>query len=507
MQTTSVKFVVRLFALAALAATPIVSSIACSTDFSPTPCTSDADCSGGLICSLEATPAVCSDSIGSTILVGTVGPLSGVNQSVGVEARKGIQLAFDAQNAQGGIRGRQLELVSRDDVSIPTNTVTDVEQLLNVQQVTSDPPRCPSSTTSPLPDNVPVPDISNALVRGPGSVIALLGNVGPTQALLSGPYVIETGALWFGTMTGLSPLLRDNTAGACSSSIFNVRASYEQEAAADIQYLQHSGVPDPQHFITYVSEDVLGLYAAGIVQGTFKAVYNGLDTTQLVSSPPDDMGAVDAKAEIAESQYIQPLLDNDTTSHHTVGIAMGAEYAPAAEFIKKIRQWQYANPERLSRLTLLFIAISDVSANALSTQLVGLDTTEPLGPAGASYTTDVTVSNVVPNYDSDQGDITNQYNAALLATNQTPSFPSFEGYVAARVFILGLLAHNGPFTPEALVGTFESLPAHDIGLGPAGFSSQPHQYLNSVWGTGLNPDGTFKNRFFWSNGSLQPITQ
>jgi ABC-type branched-subunit amino acid transport system substrate-binding protein len=423
-----------------------------------------------------------------------------VNQNVGTEARKGIQLAFDAQNAQGGIRGRQLELVSRDDASIETNTVTDVTQLLNVQ-ATADPPRCPSSTTSPL-QGVPVPSISNALVRGPGAVIAILGNVGATHTLMSGPYVIETGALLFGAMTGVSPLLRDNTAGACSSSIFNVRASYEQEAAADVQYFKQRGVADTQHFIIYVSEDQLGQYAAGIGSAVFATIY-GSEITQLVQSPPDDMAKVDAAAEQAESSFIQPLLANDDTSHHTVGIALGSEYAPASEFIKHIRQWQDKDPARLTRLTILFVALSDVSANALSTQLLGLDATEPLSQQGGSYTANVTVSNVVPNYDSDQSDITNQYNAALSNTNQTPSFPSFEGYIAARIFLSGLLAHNGAFTPEALIGTFESLPVQDIGLGPAGFSPESHQYSKSVWGIGLSPSGTFTNRFFWTDGILQ----
>jgi hypothetical protein len=70
------------------------------------------------------------------------------------------------------------------------------------------------------------------------------------------------------------------------------------------------------------------------------------------------------------------------------------------------------------------------------------------------------------------------------------------------VFIAGLLAHKGPFTPETLVKTFEKLPDLSLGLGAtSGFSPANHQYSSSVWGTSIQPDGSFKNLYFWSAGS------
>ena len=67
------------------------------------------------------------------------------------------------------------------------------------------------------------------------------------------------------------------------------------------------------------------------------------------------------------------------------------------------------------------------------------------------YTQDVVVSQVVPNYQSDSSDVVIAYNKLIAAKRRAPGFTSLEGYVAARVFIAGLLAHEGPFTPEALV--------------------------------------------------------
>jgi len=64
-----------------------------------------------------------------------------------------------------------------------------------------------------------------------------------------------------------------------------------------------------------------------------------------------------------------------------------------------------------------------------------------------------------------------------------------------------MLAHQGPFTPDGLVATFEALPDLSLGMGPSnGYSAQNHQYLTSVWGTGIQPNGTFANVYFWSNG-------
>jgi len=114
----------------------------------------------------------------------------------------------------------------------------------------------------------------------------------------------------------------------------------------------------------------------------------------------------------------------------------------------------------------------------------------------------VVVSQVVPNYQSDQSDVIIAYNRAIAARGETPGFTSLEGYVSARVFIAGLLAHRGPFTPETLVQTLERLPDLSFGLGAtSGFAPNNHQYSSSVWGTAIEPDGSFRNLYFWSTAS------
>jgi hypothetical protein len=52
------------------------------------------------------------------------------------------------------------------------------------------------------------------------------------------------------------------------------------------------------------------------------------------------------------------------------------------------------------------------------------------------------------------------------------------------------------------VKTFEKLPDLALGIGASsGFSTANHQYSTSVWGTSIQPDGMFKNLYFWSDGS------
>jgi hypothetical protein len=156
---------------------------------------------------------------------------------------------------------------------------------------------------------------------------------------------------------------------------------------------------------------------------------------------------------------------------------------------------------KATRLTLYFVNVSFVGPNALASRLV--KSGNVMTPGGAKpYTDGVYVSQVVPNYDGDQSDIVLDYERALADAGKEASFTSLEGYIAARIFLAGLLAHEGAYTPDALISTFENLPNLSFGLGAnAGFSAGDHNYSKSVWGTELAPDGTFQNRYFWTEGT------
>jgi branched-chain amino acid transport system substrate-binding protein len=76
-----------------------------------------------------------SASSNAPIEVGWIGPLSGVNAILGHWDTQGIELAIDAQNAKGGIHGRQIHLNKLDDAADPTQSVNDVQRLITQNHI------------------------------------------------------------------------------------------------------------------------------------------------------------------------------------------------------------------------------------------------------------------------------------------------------------------------------------------------------------------------------------
>jgi len=474
----------------------------CSTDFTPQTCSVDNDCGTGLVCETQGTANVCVHASDAPLVIGESAPISGTNQALGTGMKLGIELAFDEQNAKGGIRGRMLQLDFRDDAYQPMLAEQNARALTDAQTMANMAPRCPSSSAM-IANNTPVS--TTALARGPNAVIALLGSVGTPTMLRAAPIAVETGTVFFGAFTGATTVLRDTTCAACSKYIFNVRASYAQEARATMELFKKKGVTDYTRVISFDQNDTYG-----------DAGYNGLVQayTDVMGQAPGGSGivrfrytrnddtSVPAQVAAAES-YLANLL-NSTSGTVTVGVMMTDTYGAGGDFIIALRNWQFANDSQQSslmkatRLKFQFSNVSFVGPNALSDKLVAAGT---VANASIPYTQDVVVSQVVPNYQSDSSDVVVSYNKLIAAKGAKPGFTSLEGYVAARVFIAGLLAHQGPFTADSLVSTFESLPDLSLGIGAtSGFSTDNHQYSNSVWGTSIQADGSFKNLYFWSAG-------
>src|SRR5215212_10186049 len=92
-----------------------ITLIGCSTTFTEQPCDTDEDCGESAVCELRDQAAICVPASEAPLLLGQSAPFTGTNQALGVGMKQGIELAFEEQNAAGGIRGRQLKLVLRDD--------------------------------------------------------------------------------------------------------------------------------------------------------------------------------------------------------------------------------------------------------------------------------------------------------------------------------------------------------------------------------------------------------
>ena len=486
------------------------SALACSTTFRPMPCAVDADCGAGLACVPQGEQLACTPAADAPLRIGMSAALSGPSQALGEGMKLGVSLAFDAQNAAGGVRGRPLVLDVRDDAYEPDLAEQNTRDLLAVSPGTG-PVRCPTTTTSVVAGQAPVS--TTPLDRGPGAVLALLGNVGTPTMVLSAPVTLETGTLFFGAFTGAQPILRDDAAGPCKASVFNVRASYAEEARAALEYFFDLQVPDAAHLLSFDQNDSFGQSGYDGLVAAYLALRGSFSPPPADPTTPiprfrytrDDVTSVPA-AVTAAAQYLGSLLDADGGSH-TVGVLMTDTYGPASTFITQLRQWQYANDaeqgmnHKATRLTLSFVNVSFVGPNALAQGLAAAGTLT--GPNGqVPYTDGVLISQVVPNYGSDQSDLVQAYNQAIAGSGEAPGFTSLEGYAAARIFVAGLLAHQGPFTPDALIGTFEGLEDPGLGLGAqSGYGPGDHDYSKSVWGTSLDASAAFQNRYFWSEGT------
>jgi branched-chain amino acid transport system substrate-binding protein len=479
----------------------------CSTDFSPKPCATDSDCGTGSVCEVREQAPVCVSAADAPLVIGESAPISGTNQALGTGMKLGIELAFKEKNASGGVRGRMLELDFRDDAYDPALAEAAARALTDVQVAAGEVPKCPSTATPAVAGQDPVS--TTALHRGPKAVLALLGSVGTPTMVRAAPVAVETGTIFFGALTGAATLLRDTKCGACSRYIFNLRASYAQEARATMELFQKRGVAGYKNVISFDQNDSFGQAGYdGIVQAYMDVIGQfpiGADpSTPIVRFryTRNDDTSVPAQAAAAVA-YLNQLLA-EQSGNQTVGVLMTDTYGSGASFIQALRTWQFdgqnAASGKATRLRLVFSNVSFVGPNSLSDRLVQLGTiATPSGPL--PYTTDVVVSQAVPNYQSDSSEIVVAYNKAIAASGDTPGFTSLEGYIAARVFIAGLEAHQGPFTPDALVDTFEQLPDLSLGVGAtSGFSPTNHQYSNSVWGTSIEANGSFKNLYFWSAG-------
>lgn len=492
----------------AWAAPLIAALVSCSSDFAPTPCSVDGDCPSGTVCEAYGSDSICLSAEDAPIAIGHSGPITGPNQALGIGVKLGIDLAFDEQNALGGIRGRKLVLSHRDDAFDPLSAEAVAREWTGATVSASDSPVCPT-TAIPVADGHgdTTPVSTTAMVRGPNAVLALLGNVGSPTMLRAAPVAIETGTIYFGAFTGTDTLLRDESAGDCAKYIFNVRASYAQEALATIELFKRRGVPGYANLLSFEPNDASSDAAYSALLAASVAGYGDFPGNADKKTPiarfrysRDDDASVSEQAAAAQQRIASLAQANNP---EPVGILMTSTHGAGATFIRLLREWQFNGqpPDGKRNLKIYFSNLSLVDANALAARLASSGSIPtPSGPMPA--TQDVYVSHVVPNYQSDSSDVVVQYNQQITAIGQAPSFASLEGYIAARIFIAGLSAHQGPFVPENLIATFETLSNLGLGIGAnSGFSAASHQYSNSVWGTSITPAGAFKNLYFWTSGS------
>jgi branched-chain amino acid transport system substrate-binding protein len=140
------------------------------------------------------------DEIGvssDTILFGQAAALEGPSSALGQGMRQGILAAFAEINAKGGVHGRKLTLVSRDDGYDPDRSVAETITLIEKDKV-----------------------------------FALIGAVGTPTAVSTVPITSAKNVPFIGPFTGAEFLRAPEL-----HNVVNIRASYSAEAEAWIKHL------------------------------------------------------------------------------------------------------------------------------------------------------------------------------------------------------------------------------------------------------------------------------
>ena len=136
------------------------------------------------------------------VTIGQFAALTGPAAQLGLRMQAGIKAQFDAVNKAGGVNGRQIKLVSRDDGYEPEKALQAVKALLNDDQV-----------------------------------FALIGSVGTPTTLAALPTINDAKVPLIGPFTGAQGLREP-----FSRQLFHVRASYFDETERIVQHLTTLGV-------------------------------------------------------------------------------------------------------------------------------------------------------------------------------------------------------------------------------------------------------------------------
>ena len=152
----------------------------------------------GAIALASSYPVAAEDGVAAdSITFGQAAVLEGPASALGQGMRAGIQAAFDEVNARGGVHGRKLKLVSRDDGYEPDRAIAETMKLM-------------------------VED----------KVFALIGPVGTPTSAAAQPIATAAHVPFIGPFTGAGFLRNPKL-----ENVINVRASYGAETEAWIKHL------------------------------------------------------------------------------------------------------------------------------------------------------------------------------------------------------------------------------------------------------------------------------
>lgn len=240
-----------------------------------------------------------------SVIFGQSAAFEGPAQELGRNMRLGIEAAFHEKNRQGGVNGRQLELMSRDDGYEPDKAVANTRDFINE-----------------------------------GEVFALIGAVGTPTSRSATPVAAAAGIPYIAPFTGAG-FLRDTEKW---KNIINLRASYAQETEEMVARLTDD--LDIKDIAIVYQDDSFG-----------RAGYNGaIAALERRDMEPSGIGVYPRNTTAVK----KGLLDIQTNAVPQAVIIIGA-YNPVGELILWARHTGLADT--------IFMTVSFVGSNALAEKL------------------------------------------------------------------------------------------------------------------------------------------
>ncbi|MEZ5740717.1 MAG: ABC transporter substrate-binding protein [Burkholderiaceae bacterium] len=335
------------------------------------------------------------------IRLGMVNAQSGPASGLGQGMLAGAKAVFDAVNLNGGIHGRRIELLVADDGYEPDQAIDQTLAMIEDEQV-----------------------------------FALFGYVGTPTANAVLPIVREMQVPLVGLFTGAGTLRSPVT-----REVFNVRASYDDEAEAMIAHFLSQGAGTVGVFY---QDDGFG---KAVLSGTRKALTRrGMQVHATGTFTRNTMAVKQGLADLIRAQ--------------PDAIVMVGTYAPLAGFIREAR----ANGLTSQLATVSFVG---------SENLVGA-----LDGAGDG----VIISQVVPSPDrKDIAAVNECRDLVHRHSGQALGFVNLEGCLSAKVMLGGLALAGRDLNREKLITALESMKAFDLGNLTIGFSRDDHQAFKQVF--------------------------
>ena len=337
--------------------------------------------------------------------------LTGPLAELGSAMHQGAKAAFSVINARGGVHGRSIELVTQDDAyDVP-------KALANVEQFLADP-----------------------------SIFALFNCMGTPMVDAMLPKVIDSGIPFFAPFTGA---LLSRTK---SRNVFNIRASYADEAEKLMQHLATIGI---QRIGVVYQNNAFGKEVFSAAKETMIRLKLPPAAAVTVESNASDAGA--AAAKLAEGNL--------------EAVVIGLAGKPTLEFVKAFRA--------LKRGVTLY-ALS-VMGTAATVKALGADATG------------MAISQVVPLPTNAVMPVVREFQTAWKASGAKAeaSHLALEGYINARAFAEALHRAGRNPTRAAFIDATWNLKKWDLGGFEVNASTPDRNASRFVELTLVSRDGRF----------------